>query len=292
MPGKVPPARPSRPPDGDLRIEDVVSQLTDHYGPTLFLGVHTTDDTRALLENHGIPERLQDLGFGPLHLEIHPLTSEGQTLRVYDQKIDPDRLLMEFRLRIGEMAPALKLATEVPLPPLRMLRIEWLVLQNPRADFVPERPRLPDQRYPGLGIGAAVGAFLEELAQDHRCDGILSFPQHYHNAVIYGRRYVFFHPSRQGTHEAMVSQLRDRTLADRSFAIDAGFLVDERRGKAIGWETSEMVRPLSRRMSEMVQSRFWRREVRRCQKANRWRIDWETYDEKVKVPEGTALKGR
>jgi hypothetical protein len=292
MSGNVPPARPSRPPDGDLRIEDVVSQLTDHYGPTLFLGVHTTDDTRVLLENHGIPDRLQDLGFDPLHLEIHPLTSQGQTLRLYDQKSDPDRLLMEFRLRIGEMAPALKLATEVSLPPLRMLRIEWLVLQNPRAEFVVERPRLPEQQHPGLGMGAAVGAFLEELAHDHRCDGILSFPQHYHNAVIYGRRYVFFHPSRQGTHEAMLSQLRERTLADRSFAIDAGFLVDERRGKAMGWEASEMVRPLSRRMAEMVHSRFWRREVRRCRKIHRWRIDWERYDEKVKGSEGTALKER
>jgi hypothetical protein len=292
MPGKDPPAKPSRPRDRGLRIEDVVSQLTDHYGPTLFLGVHTLDDTRALLQKHGILDRLEALGFGPLHLETQPQTSEGQILRVYDREVDPGQLLMEFRLRINEMAPALKLATEVPLRPLLMFRIEWMVLQNPLREFTPERPRLPDQRYPGLGIGRTVGDLLEELAREHQCDGLLSFPQHYHNAVIYGRRYVFFHPSRQGVHEAMVSQLRDRTLAECSYAIDAGFLVDERREKKMSWETSEMIRPLSRRLTEMVQSRAWRREVRAARKAHRWRIDWQEYDKKVMGGRTSSLKGR
>jgi hypothetical protein len=108
----------------------------------------------------------------------------------------------------------------------------------------------------------------------------MSFPQHYHNAVIYGRRYVFFHPSLQGKHEAMVRDLRDRTLAERSFAIDDGFLRGRAKGASKIWEASEMVRPLSRRLTEFVRSRFWRREVNAIRKASRWKIDWEGYDRK------------
>jgi hypothetical protein len=33
------------------------------------------------------------------------------------------------------------------------LAVRWLALQDPRGRFTPERPRLPGQRYPGLGLG-------------------------------------------------------------------------------------------------------------------------------------------
>ncbi len=276
---------------GPLRTEDLVSQLTEHYGATLFLGLHTVEDTLARLEARGIPGKLRDLGLGPLHLEIGAQRPEGQILRVYDRRPDPDALLMEFRLRVEEIAPALRLASEFPLRVMRFLRVEWAMLQNPRARFTPDRPRLPDQRHPGLGIGRQVSEFMDDLAQEHRLDGLLFFPQHYHNAALYARRYVFFHPARQGMHEAMMRDLKERSLADRSFAIDGGFLRRNAGGARADWIPSEMIHALSARLSELVRSRFWRREVRAAKKATRWRIDWEGYDRWREAGGGGAAPG-
>jgi hypothetical protein len=264
----------------------VVSQLTEHYGPTLFLGLHTATDTLARLRARDIPARLEQLGFADLHLVIGARTPEGQTLRVFDREPGPDQLLMEFKLRIDDLKPTLELVTRKPLASFRLLRIEWALFQNPRAQFTPERPRLPEQRYPGLGIGELAGTFLEDLAKEHHCDGLLSFPQHYHNAAIYSRRYTFFHPSHQGALEAMMRDLKKRTLADRSFAIDAGFLQKAGSDTHLGWEASEMVRPLSRHLGEMFGSRFWRHEARTARKASKWRIDWEAYDRKKSEKRG------
>ncbi|MDP3938345.1 MAG: hypothetical protein Q8R92_09435 [Deltaproteobacteria bacterium] len=292
MSGQTGSSPPQDPAGGPLRAEDLVSQLTEHYGATLFLGVHSASDTLARLEARGVPARLEELGFGPLHLDIGAQLPEGQTLRVYHEAANPDALLMEFRLRLQDIAPALRLASVAPLQTMRFLRVEWALLQNPRAEFMPDRPRLPDQRHPGLGIGHEVSAFLDALAKEHRLDGLLFFPQHYHNAALYSQRYVFFHPARQGAHEAMMRDLKERALADRSFAIDGGFLRRGKSGAPAEWSPSEMIRPLSRRLEEIIRSRFWWREARAARKGTRWRIDWKEYERWRATEERAAESGR
>ncbi len=290
MPERDEPSRPGKLLGQGLGMNDLVSQIEGHAGSTLFLGVHTPEETLERLSACGILDRLEAMDFRPL-LRIDSMTPDGQSVRVYDGAPEPGRLLLELKLRVTEITPALRLATEVPLRPLRMLRLEWGLLQNPRGAFTPERPRLPDQAHPGLGLSSVTMKFLDDLARDQRCDGLLSFPQHYHNAMIYGRLYVYFHPARQGWHEAMARDLRERTLAERSFAIDAGCLVAEPGGKPFAWEASEMVRPLSRRLSEIVRSRFWRREARGAQKSRRFRIDWDRYDRRMAEVEGSEVGG-
>jgi hypothetical protein len=219
--------------------------------------------------------RLAELGFRTLRFETSPYSVESQTFRVYDEIADPNRLLIDLRLRIEDVVPAIRFVTEEPLREARMIRVEWLALQNPRGEFTPERPRLPDQRLPGLGMGEKVVRFLGHLAHDHRCEGLLSFPEHYHNAALFARRFVFFHPGRHGALQGMMRDLQERTLAERSLAIDAGCLLSDPDARPEAWSASEMVLPISRRLLEMVRSRFWRREEREAERERRWRIDWE-----------------
>jgi hypothetical protein len=280
MPEREAPPKPRDLLEQGFRMDELVSQLAGHEGSTLFLGSHTREEMVARFSACGILKRLDAMGFHPL-FRIEPMRPEGQSVRVYDEAPEPERLLIEFKLRLSELVPVLRLATEAPLHPLRMLRLEWGLLQNPRASFTPARPRLPDQTHPGLGLSNEAGKFLDELAREHRCDGLLSFPQHYHNAVIYARRYVYFHPARQGWHEAMQRDLCERTLAERSFAVDVGCLILEPGGKPLAWEASEMVRPISSRLLEIVRSRFWRREAREARSSRRLRIDWERYDRRM-----------
>ena len=273
-----PPTGSSDPTNGPS-VDDILPALAEDRGSPLLLGAHSEEETRARLQACGVIDRLADLGFRVLRFEISPYRVEGQTIRMYDEVADPDRLLIDLRLRLEDVIPAVRFVTEEPLREARMLRIEWLALQNPRGAFTPEQPRLPDQRHPGLGLGAHAVRFLEHLAHDHRCDGLLSFPEHYHNAVMYARRFVFFHAGRQGAHQGMLRDLQDRTLAERSFAIDAGCLLSEPGARLEAWVASEMVLPISRRLLEIVRSRFWRREEREGERARSWRIDWERFDD-------------
>jgi len=272
-----PPLRPPHPPTAQ-NPEEVFPPLAEDRGSPLLLGTHPESETLARLEGCGVIDRLAELGFRSLRFDISPYRVEGQTVRVYDETADPDRLLIDLRLRIEDVVPAIRFATQEPLREARMLRIEWLAFQNPRGQFTPDRPRLPDQRYPGLGLGEKIVRFLGQLAYDHRCDGLLSFPDHYHNAVMYARRFVFFHAGRHGAHQGMMRDLQERPLAERSFAIDAGCLRSEPGARPEAWVASEMVLAISRRLIEIVRSRFWRREEREAERARQWRIDWGEYD--------------
>jgi hypothetical protein len=272
-----PPTRSPDPPEGPSQ-DDVFPPISEYRGSPLLLGTHPDEDVRGRLEACGVIDRLAELGFRSLLLEISPYSVEGQTLRLYDEAPEPGRLLIDLRLRIEDVVPSLRFVTGEPLREVRMLRIEWLALQNPRGAFTPERPPLPDQSYPGLGLGEKAVRFLGYLARDHRCDGLLSFPDHYHNAVMYARRFLFFHPARHGAHQGMMRDLQERTLADRSFAIDAGCLWSDPGHRSEAWVASEMVLPISRRLLEIVRARFWRREEREAEGAKRWGIDWERYD--------------
>ena len=272
-----PSQRPPNPP-GEPFGAEAPSLGAEWRRATLFLGLHDADDLRKRLDDCGIIDRLAGLGFRSLHFEIEPLSIEGQSMRLYDEMAAPERLLMELRLRVRQIVPALRLVNEEPLHEVRMLGVEWGLLQNPRAAFTPDRPPLPDQRHPGLGLAGKATRLIEGFARDHHCDGVLSFPQHYHNAVIYAHRFVCFHPARQGALRAMMRDLTERGLAERSFAIDAGCLVAEPGGRSVAWKGSEMVLPISRRLADWVGSRFWRAEARQAECAHRWRIDWERFD--------------
>lgn len=273
QPPTLPPVAPESP-----NPDEVFPPIAEYRGSPLLLGTHPEEDVRARLEACGVTHRLAELGFRALRFEISPYSVESQTVRIYDESPDPDRLLIDLRLRIETVLPAIRFVTEEPLHEARMLRIEWLALQNPPGEFTADRPPLLDQRYPGLGLGEEAVRFLGHLAHDHRCEGLLSFPDHYHNAVMYARRFVFLHPGRHGAHQGMMRDLRDRTLAERSVAIDDGCLLSEPGACPVAWVASEMALPLSRRLLEVVRSRFWRREEREARSARRWRIDWDRFD--------------
>ncbi len=221
-----PPTRTPAPPAA-RDPEEIFPPFAEDRGSPLLLGIHPEAEIRARLEGCGVIDRLTELGFRSLRIDISPYRIEGQTVRVYDDAVDPDRLLIDLRLRIEDIVPAIRFVTQEAMHESRMLRIEWLAFQNPRGQFTPDRPRLPDQRYPGLGLGEKAVRLLAQFAHDHRCDGLLSFPDHYHNAVMYARRFVFFHAGRHGAHQGMMRDLRERSLAERSFAIDAGCLRSE-----------------------------------------------------------------
>jgi hypothetical protein len=61
------------------------------------------------------------------------------------------------------------------------------LMQNPRARFDAQRPRLPGQEHPGTGLGRQVHSLLVLLCRRLGRDALLTVPERFHLAVLYRR---------------------------------------------------------------------------------------------------------
>lgn len=200
--------------DGDadwgLTEEDVLGPLAGSGGRHRFLDYYSPHGAELALERTGFLDRVRRLGFPQPTLELDLDNPAGETVRMYGA---PDRqeLLMELRVRRDRAV----------LPGFELLRIEWLLLQNPRVGFTRERPRLPGQRHPGLGLLEDVVALLILVCDRLDLDGLYFIPSHYHLAAQ-SRRFLRFLEPR---HEALFRELE--RLVDHLPLATATGLVDE-----------------------------------------------------------------
>ncbi|PYQ17987.1 MAG: hypothetical protein DMF79_16115 [Acidobacteria bacterium] len=178
-----------------------------------------------------------------------------------------------LNLRLAELStffrepPRLRLGLEV----LSVLAVHGLVLRDPRAEFSPDRPRLPGQERPGLGVFATVLERLRLWAEDWGKDGLLAFPPHFHAAVLLGRWLRFVSPARQGRFEALRRDLAALSLAESSWAVEEGRVKDE-AGTAVRWLPAEMVAPLTPDLRGYVESEAYVRAAAEARDSVRFRI--------------------
>src|SRR4029453_19687251 len=99
---------------------------------------------------------------------------------------------------------------------LHALVLYWMVLQNPRASFTLERPRLPGQDHPGLGAREPLYVMLTSWATAWGKDALLNVPEYFHNAVFYTARFRFLEPAEQGRFEALRRVLATLPVAEAS----------------------------------------------------------------------------
>jgi hypothetical protein len=78
-----------------------------------------------------------------------------------------------------------------------VLQVEWLLLQNPQQSFSPERPPLPGQVHPGLGIGDRLMEILIIMTRRVRLEGIVNKPHYFHTAFMFSKEFIFTNPLNQ-----------------------------------------------------------------------------------------------
>jgi hypothetical protein len=144
---------------------------------------------------------------------------------------------------------------------MALLRIEWLLLQNPRGQFTAERPRLPGQSHPGLGMLQDLIALFVLACDRLQLDGLLFVPSHYHIAV-HGRKTMrFLDPADEGLYRALESSLQGLPLGAAAEAVAAGRVVDATSGQPFTWHPVPMVFPVSERLREQVLSEEYERRA-------------------------------
>lgn len=208
-----------------------------------FLGYYSHHGLELALERYGLLARLRALGFPQPTIELGLENPTGDTLRIFSDE-DRRELLVELRLRKD-----LKL-----MPGFGLLFIEWLLLQNPRASFSPERPALPGQQHPGLGTLREVIALIIVACERLELDGLAFTPSHYHLAVQAVPGCRFADPEHERRFRAVQAAVSDLSLQEASVAIAAGRVRNVATGVPFVWQPAPIVLPVSQRLRKALES--------------------------------------
>lgn len=228
------------PYDWSLSEEDLAGIMPGAPSHVRFLDHFSKHGVELALEKFGIFNRLRLLGYQHPVLELDLATESGESLRIFSGS-DHRELLVELKVRRNRRV----------VPGLEVLSIEWLLLQNPRAEFGPYRRPLPGQQYPGLGMLKDMLGFLVMLGEILRIDGIHYVPSTYHVAAQ-SRRFVrFLRPEDEGILQALEDLLGDLPLVQASRLVDEGGILDE-KNRIFQWRGVAMVLPSSQEMRQRI----------------------------------------
>jgi len=235
----------------------------------LFLDRLTPAALERELEAAGIYAQLSARGYGGLTIELDREEREHR-LRVCAGGVE--EALIELRASELTLVPREPLLKKRGVEVLYLLAVHWLALQDPRAHFTPQRPALPGQVHPGLGVGQRLLARLTSWAYEWGKDALVNYPAYYHNAVFYSRVFHFLSPRRQGRMEALRRDLEGLGVGEASWAVDQGRVREEPPGRVLRWKAAEMVAPLGRALSAYVKSPEYLAAAAQARDAVRFRL--------------------
>ena len=269
-----------------------------HRGGTKFIDRYTEKDIEKLIRESKLGERLSKIGIDDWYIDfdLSDCFSHYGYLRSRSLP-EKDQYIGFLIVQIGEFK--LKSAIDIEKKnedniglrileknlkqsSLNLLNIRWFSLQDPRAHFTPQRPRLPGQRYPGTGIAREAFNLLVKCALLSKRDGIVNSPEHFHNAFMY-EGFLFLNPSDEGKFCAMKRDLQEdiktKSLAAVSWAIYLGFLrCTDKDGNEtkVKWEAREQAFPLSDNLKSYFNSPDYKSTViSEMNKNGHFHIIWE-----------------
>lgn len=246
--------------DWGLTADDIAPVMGGMRRSNRALGYYSRQGLELAFERTGLFDRLRGRGFDDPVLDLDAGNPEGDTVRLYGDR-QRRELLIETRLRVDRHTAR----------GMALLRIEWLLLQNPRATFTPGRPRLPGQRHPGLGMLQDIMALLVLACDRLQLDGLLFVPSHFHT-IAQGKNLRFLSPEDEGLVRSVRAALDGLPLVEASQAVTEGWVVDTRTGRPFVWTPKPMVLPVTERLKGQVQGEDYERMAAETAARNRFEL--------------------
>jgi hypothetical protein len=247
--------------DWSLTEEDIDPGGTSRQRSRRFLGYYSRHGVELALEKSGLLDKIRQRGPDDLRIEVQT-DQPGEHTLVVRSGIHDDEPVLELRARVDRSL----------VRGMALLWLEWLLLQNPGASFTPQRPRLPGQSYPGLGLLGDVSAILVLICERLELDGIAFVPSHFHIAAQARSYFRFLDPVAQARFEAIRSALEPRRLVDAIDRFERGEVVDRSTGEPVRWEPSPMVFPVSGRLRERLDRPEFREALEHARRALRFTL--------------------
>ena len=189
---------------------------------TPILGYYTRHGVELALERYGFLQALRSLGFRRLRVDGDSSDIQRQILRIHGRKpgFDGAGEMLLVELVVGRRP----LTAPEPLEQIEVLYVEWLLLQDPTRGFDGDRPKLPGQEHPGLGLSGHMLELLRQVCVRLGLDGIASRPANYHNALVAAREFRHLYPEAEGRFRAIRRAIGRRTMLEATRAVDRGEL--------------------------------------------------------------------
>jgi len=256
----------------DLTGENPENRLFGRYGPV---------ELRDHLVASGVLAGLSVRGYPDPVLRLSCADPSDQRICLYAGEETRERLLLEARLQLAPFHPRRPIGPFTEASSFRMLVINWLVLSSPDGTFTVDRPRLPGQEKPGLGLLNTTIALLKALSRELFVDGVLDVPDHFHTALFYSRAFRYLDPEAEGRFLAIARDLSGIPLTLASDAVREGCLIDRTTGASISWPTAEQVLALRGPLRRFLRSPSYREARNRALADHRFVVNWDLYRESL-----------
>jgi hypothetical protein len=184
-----------------------------------FVDLYSAAGLRHALTEYGITAALEARGLGD---HVYRISRQDDFRHRLEILLSDGRPIMDLHLHLRE-------APVVGGKPVGVVVVEWLLMQNPRADFSPTRPRFPGQSHPGTGMGRQVHTLLVLLCRRLGRDALLTVPERFHLASLY--RHVDYVAVDPDDDVGIMAALRagdeaGLSLAALAWAVERGCVVD------------------------------------------------------------------
>lgn len=187
---------------------------------------------------------LDERGMGIPHVRLHA-EKEGNRVLLLDACLSESVIREDFFSHRG-----LTIDREVNL-----LVAFWVREQDPTRPFRADRPPLPLQEHPGLGVLPLAFRVARDMALDLGKDGVAAMPKFFHDACIFyrSRLFLFLDGGEQGRFERLLDDLSPMPLGHASLALLDGHVRDA-AGRPVIWSPGLQVCPLSERLTAYFNS--------------------------------------
>ena len=250
--------------------EEVLPSLSDDK---LFLDTYTEEILKERFDYYGITKGLRRAGIKKYAITITTADPGFQHLEVFSREPRADDPVAELTLHKGNFSTRAPFAERLHGETIPMLFIQWIRLQNPLKSFLPDRPPLPGQKHPGLGIGDQVMVMLAALGEKQHTEGLANTPEYPHNAMLYCQRFQYINPDTEGKLVSLRRDFSEVPLSDLSWGILLGCVRDKKTGAALEWPKEEQILPLGPKLKKYFHSRAYLLSVLTSSQENVYELD-------------------
>ncbi len=202
-----------------------------------FLNFYTTHGIDLALEKYGIKKILSNFGIKNLFYKIKT-ENYTDTLSIYDTQNYDKPMIFQLIMTMNKSFCFDNFRCN-------SLVIEWMTLQNYHKSFKSGKYPLPEQNYPGLGLGHIAFEMIIQIAKRLNFNYIVNTPDHFHNAVIYSKYFYFKRPSDLAIIRNLITEYPSLNLAVLSWLVTEESVVFKHNHEVLKWDPDFMITPIS-----------------------------------------------
>ncbi len=240
-----------------LTEEYIMGELEGSPKASRVLGYYSVHGVELAFERYGFLAALRGMGFRDLRFEVDPSDASRQGVSIYGSRdLENYHLLVQLLVnRRPVLLPDLQDPDfeDAAARQFEALSIEWLLLQDPTADFAANRLRLPGQDHPGLGMMRELMEMLFQACLRLQLDGMVMHPSAFHIAAVGASQCTFVDPKIEGEFLAMRETLSGFDIARVSSLLEDGKLHRD-DGSRLVWQPEDFVAPVSDRARKYFDS--------------------------------------